>query len=129
MANILFICRYNRFRSKIAEAYYNSKSNTAKSAGFFPGIPLNENIMACARKLGLYLEATTQGISHDLVMWSDLIVIIDHVDSLPLFADYVENDDKKVIRWDIQDVEGDAVEERLRTAQRIIERIDEELLH
>ena len=130
MTNILFLCRYNRFRSKIAEAYFNKKSKkrAAKSAGFFPGIPLSKEILDCANSFGLKLSNTTHGVNHKLIMWSNKIIVIDNANSLPLFEDYIKNDKKKVIRWNIPDIEGSSMDKRKDTVQRIIKKIDSELL-
>ena len=44
ISKILFICRHNRFRSKIAEGYFNkiNKNVKVKSAGIFIGNPLDK---------------------------------------------------------------------------------------
>ena len=48
--NILFVCKYNRFRSKIAEAYFNkinkNKLVSVKSAGIIRGNPVSKDIIA-----------------------------------------------------------------------------------
>ena len=130
MKNILFVYRYNRFRSKIAEAYYNSKNpeNPSKGAGYFPGIPLSQDIFDCANSFGLELEDKTQGLNHDLIMWSDTIIVIDHADPMNVFEDYINNDGKNVTHWDIPDIQDDSVEKRKSTAKEIMKKIDSELL-
>ena len=125
--NILFICRYNCFRSKIAEAYYNSQAKEAKSAGYMPGIPISKGTFACAKELGLELDETTQGITHDLTLWSDTIIIIDDFNSTPIFSGHAKRHGKKLLYWNIPDVIGDSVADRVATAKKILARIDEEL--
>ena len=68
----------------MAEAYAISKGMTARSAGYMPGIPLSKKIHDCAHELGLSLTEESQGITHDLTLWSDRIIIIDDFDSTPL---------------------------------------------
>ena len=65
--NILFVCRYNRFRSRIAEAYFNkinkNKNVKAKSAGLIKGSPLNPRTVKVAKKFGLDIRGKTQGFN------------------------------------------------------------------
>ncbi len=52
--NILFVCRYNRFRSRVAEAYFKkiNKNFKVKSAGLFKGRPLSPKTIKEAKKFG-----------------------------------------------------------------------------
>lgn len=83
---ILFICRHNRFRSKIAEAYFNkinkNSSLEARSAGIFPGrYPLDKLQVKIAKELGIELKGEPKAISTDLLSWKDAIIAI--TDDLP----------------------------------------------
>jgi len=104
--NILFICRYNRFRSKIAEAYFNkinkNKNINAKSAGIFIGsYPLDKTEIKVAKELGIILKGRPKGISTKLLRWKDLIIAV--TDDLPKglfnFGPYKS----KIINWKIED--------------------------
>ena len=60
MTNVLFICKYNRFRSKVAEAYFKNLIKEydhefkAKSAGIIRGqYPLDSNQIKIAKKFGI----------------------------------------------------------------------------
>lgn len=106
MKNILFICRHNRFRSKVAEAYFNkinkNKNLKVKSAGIFIGnYPLDKTQTAIAKKFKIKLKGKPQGISTKLLKWNDLIIVI--TDDLPRgllnYSDYKT----KVIEWKIKD--------------------------
>lgn len=106
--NILFVCKYNRFRSKVAEAYFKkinkNKKIKAKSAGIFRGsYPLDRLQVNLARKFGINIKGKPQGLSTDLLKWQDIIVNVS--DDVPnsLFEDYVKIYKKKSIYWRIQD--------------------------
>jgi protein-tyrosine-phosphatase len=78
--NILFLCRYNRFRSVIAEGFFKKlNKNTkykAKSAGLIIGRPIDQNTKNIARKLGIKIKKKPEGLSTRLLGWQDLLVIV-----------------------------------------------------
>ncbi len=83
--NILFVCKYNRFRSRVAEAYFKkiNKKVKVKSAGIIKGSPLNANEVGGAKSEGLNISGKPQGISTKLLQWQDVIVIVaDDVPSI-----------------------------------------------
>jgi len=107
MNNILFICKWNRFRSKVAEAIFNklnqNKNHKAKSAGIFPGLPISKEIFKVCKKLKYPISKKVKGISYSLLMWSDVIIIIEESIPLSVFKEIVKNDKKKVVIWKIKD--------------------------
>lgn len=103
---ILFICRHNRFRSKIAEAYFNKINRNinleAKSAGIFPGrYPLDKLQVKISKELGIDLKGEPKAISTDLLSWKDVIIAItdDLPDGLFNYGPYKA----EVIEWKIPD--------------------------
>jgi protein-tyrosine-phosphatase len=106
---ILFMCKWNRFRSRIALAYFKKAINSikgkkpsviAKSAGLIRGTyPLSENQVSIAKKYGLDIKGKPEGISHDLLRWADVLVIV--ADDVPesIFKGKV----KQIITWKISD--------------------------
>ena len=125
--NILFVCKYNRFRSKIAEAYFNSinksEENKAKSAGIIKGSPLNSNQINAAKNMGVKLQGTPQGLSTKLLKWQNAIVIV--ADDVPaeLFKDNEEYG-KKLIIWVIPDAKSDEISESERIIGLIKNKVD-----
>src|SRR3989344_3011680 len=104
--NILFVCRYNRFRSRVAEAYFNkinkNKNIKVKSAGLIKGGPVNPNTVKIAKKFGLNIKGNTQGLSLKILQWQNMIVIVaDNVP--PSIFDRNKVYGKKVIVWKIKD--------------------------
>lgn len=105
---ILFVCRHNRFRSKVAEAYFNKinkrKDLVCKSAGIFPGTyPLDKQQTAVAKRLGIIIKGKPQPITTELLHWKDVVIAI--TDDLPkgLFNYAIYKN--KVINWKIPDEE------------------------
>jgi len=78
--NILFICRYNRFRSVLSEAlskkYKKNKKYKVKSAGLFKGNPIDKYIKDIAKDLKIKIKSKPEGLSSKLLSWQDLIVIV-----------------------------------------------------
>lgn len=99
--NILFVCKYNRFRSQIAKAYFNkinkNKSIKADSAGIIYDKPTNKKQKATAKKFGIILKDKPKLLNLNLLKDQDLIVIT--ADDVPkmLF------NKKKVLIWKIPD--------------------------
>ncbi len=107
--NILFVCRYNRFRSRIALAYFNkinkNKNIKAKSVGLIKGQPLSPFTIGIAKEFGLDIKGKVQGLSSKLMAWQNLTVVVAN-DVPPQVFDKNKKYGKKVIIWDIKDVAG-----------------------
>ncbi len=129
-AHILFVCRYNRFRSRVAEAYFKkinkNKNIEVKSAGLIQGRPLDKTqiTMASSDEFGLNIRGKPQGLSSKLLMWQNITVVVAD-DVPPQVFDKNKEYDKKVIVWKINDskVDGDKREAR-RIIKEIIKRVD-----
>lgn len=104
--NILFICKFNRFRSRIAEAYFNkinkNKRVKAKSAGVIAGGPVDKLQKMAAKSIGLNINGKPKGLSTKLMKWQNIIVLVS--DDIPskLFAENKKYG-KKLIVWKIPD--------------------------
>ena len=82
---ILFICRYNNFRSKTAEAFFRKFNKDlrlkAESAGVI-NHPLNlPNINKAAKKFGIRIGKKTKLATKNLLKEVDLAIIV--ADDLP----------------------------------------------
>jgi protein-tyrosine-phosphatase len=104
--NILFVCKYNRFRSKVAEAYFKeinkNKNIQAKSAGIFIGSKLSSNQIKAAKYFGIKISGKPQGISTDLLKWQDAIILVSNDIPSVLFKNNKKYG-KKLIVWKISD--------------------------
>lgn len=124
---ILFVCRYNRLRSRIAEAYFNrinkNKNFKVKSAGLIKGQKLNPRTTYLIRKLGLDVSGRTNGLTSDLMQWQDLTVIV--ADTVPeKVFDKNKKYGKKVIVWKIKDPEVYNLENIRKVIDQIKKKVD-----
>ncbi|MEK6812387.1 MAG: hypothetical protein AABX76_02410, partial [Nanoarchaeota archaeon] len=109
MKRILFICKYNAFRSRIAEEYFN-KINTnpkikAYSRGFIPGADADSIQKRMAQSLlGVSISKRKPiGMNVEDLKSADLIVVsADDVPKIMFNYPYV-NLKKKMIFWKIKD--------------------------
>lgn len=123
MRKILFVCKHNRFRSKIAEAAFKKFNKnprvTATSAGIFEGLPVLKIVIDTGKKFGLKIDKSTQGIKEKWFNELDLIILVaNDVPSVIL-----KNKVKKLIVWKIPDcpcADRKCVE---KTAEKIIIKI------
>jgi protein-tyrosine-phosphatase len=124
---ILFVCRHNRFRSKVAEAYFKKTNKNKRiklvSAGIFKGRPVDKRIISIGKKLGINISKITNGLKEKSMKTIDLIVIV--ADDVPasLFRDKV----KKIIVWKIKDTAlGGINEKKIEiTMKQIMEKVNE----
>ena len=105
---ILFICKYNRFRSQVAERYFKkiNRNKTIKSysAGLLIGTFIAKSVKEIGKKLGLKINGKPKGIKEKLLKEIDLLVIVANDVPASLFEKKV----KKVIVWKIPDTsQGD----------------------
>lgn len=122
---ILFVCKYNRFRSRIAESYFNkinkNKKIIAKSAGIIRGsYPLDREEVEVAKQMGIKLSGKPQSLSTDLMIKVDLIIIV--ADNVPRSIFNYNGYRGKVIVWrvkDVSDTESKAlIEKRIKKIMR-----------
>lgn len=125
---ILFVCKANIFRSKIAEAYFNKinkdKGIKASSAGTgFKGFPLSKNEKLVLKELGVDVKGKQKKFDKTLLNSQDLIIVVaDDVN----IKDYLDkNYVGKVINWGIKDSEEDFSKEAVKKiVLKIIKKVE-----
>lgn len=107
--NLLFICKHNRFRSKVAEAIFNklnkNKNNKASSAGILndPIRPyVADTVLKIMKEKGYNIKGKPQQFNEKMLKQVNLLVIV---------ADNVENNifsefKGRIIRWNISDCDA-----------------------
>jgi len=107
--NILFVCRYNRFRSVLAEGFFKkynkNKKHNVKSAGLIVGSPIDANTKQIARKLKIKIKSRPEPLSSKLFGWQDLIIIV--ADDVPLEVFKKQTNVKNLKIWKIKDTSND----------------------
>ena len=103
--NILFICKFNRFRSKLAEAFLNRSGgrHRARSAGIIRGLPIDDRIKRCAKRNNVTIRGGPRTVDIPLLRWQDMIVIV--ADDVPrsLFESNIRVHGKRLRQWRIHD--------------------------
>lgn len=125
---VLFVCKWNRFRSKIAEGYFNEmmlgSKHKVKSAGFIFNLAIGEETIKIINKGGISLvDLDTRGLDYELLDWADVIIIVAD-DVKDIFHDeYVLQ--KEVIEWNVKDVPESDEEKMLASIETIKGKVDE----
>ncbi len=82
---ILFICKHNKTRSKIAETFFKkldkNKKHKVKSAGIIKGRPISKEEIKFFKNYKLKINSKPQSLSTNRVRWADLIIIV--ADNVP----------------------------------------------
>lgn len=124
--NLLFICKYNRFRSKVAEGYFKkinkNRKIKVKSAGLIKGTSLNPRTIKIARKLGVSMEGRPNGLSSELLLWQNMIVIV--ADDVPKKIFNNIGLVGRIIQWNIKDTKKHNSKEITEIIKKIKLRID-----
>jgi protein-tyrosine-phosphatase len=106
--NILFVCKYNVLRSKIAETYFkkiNQNSNIeVKSAGLIAGgSPLYDNEKRILKRYGFNFSKESNYLSKSLIDWADMIIIIANDIPKNIFMKKNSQFKKDIKIWRIKD--------------------------
>lgn len=111
MTSILFLCKFNKFRSQVAEAYFNqinkNKTFKASSAGFI--IPfsksLQEDQVRVAKQNGVKMKGKSKSLTSKMLKEADIAVIA--ADDIPRGMVVGKKYNKKLIYWKIPDAHHD----------------------
>jgi len=121
--NILFVCKHNRFRSKLAEGIFNKldigKKFKVKSAGIIKGYPVAKEVMKISKEKGIKVNRETNCFREEYLRWADIIIIV--ADNVPknLF------NHKKVVVWKIKDTNQEnekGIEDRYNKIEKLVEK-------
>jgi|SRR3989344_537838 len=121
---ILFVCKHNRFRSKIAEAYFNkinkNKKIQVKSAGLVTGKKVHENVVNEIKLFNGKVDRTSRNLTEDLVRWPNVTIIVANNVPAPFFKNY----GSKIIVWKISDTHQSDIKSIHRISNSIIKKVD-----
>ena len=131
--NILFVCKYNVFRSRVAEAYFNqinkSKNVRAKSAGIIAGGAMGEKQKAAVEKAGLILEGKSKGLNTKILNWQNTTIIVAD-DVPPLIFNKNKKYGKRTIIWKIKDTkvkEGKDIPAIIKKIKKKVEELNKDI--
>lgn len=113
---ILFICKHNVFRSKVAETYFNKINKNKKIKAYSGGIikadklnkvenKLKETQRIIAKENGLIIKQNSNSLKISLLRQQDIIVILEKDFPKSIFNNkFYLKPTLKLIKWDIEDV-------------------------
>ncbi len=104
---IIFLCKYNAFRSKVAERYFNkinkNKKIKAISRGLIMGGASDYVQKSSSKKQGIDITGSSKPANLKELIEADLIVVV--ADDIPkiIFNYSLEPLNKKLVVWKIKD--------------------------
>ena len=125
---ILFVCKYNRFRSRTAEAYFNkinkNKNYRAESAGVIKGfLPLDKTQVRVGKEYGFSILGKPRTMDMEMLRKFNKIIIVANDVPKEIFSYWWYKD--KVIKWEIPDgVTGKSVEQNKKSIKMIMKKVD-----
>jgi len=133
---ILFVCKFNRFRSMVAEAYLNkikrNRNVLVNSAGIIQGfLPLDKNQVKIAKEYGILIKGKPKAMSMEMLRKQDKIIIVANDIPKQIFIvpkgarkDYPYGE--KVMIWNVPDVKrGNDISGNKKSIEFIIRKVNE----
>ena len=123
---ILFICKHNVFRSRVAEEYAKKKGINASSAGLIKTKSSADPIqLNAAKEFGLNIKGNSKSISIELLQEQDKVIIVASDVPLSIFDRPLYDLKGKISVWKINDVKSKTMEKDSRKIiKQIINKID-----
>lgn len=120
--NILFVCKANRFRSRVAEAIFNHYNKNKKIEVKSTGVKLDpirphvaKIVIDILNKKGIKMnDEKSKPVDESFIKWADKIVISANNVSPSLFPN------EKTIVWEIEDADESEIEK----VETIIDKIE-----
>ena len=124
---ILFICKHNVFRSRVAEEYAKKKGINASSAGLIKTRLSPDPIqLEVAKEFGLDIKDNSKSISIELLQEQDKVIIVASDVPLNIFDHPLYDLKGKISVWKINDVKSKTMErDSKKIIEQIIKKIDE----
>jgi arsenate reductase (thioredoxin) len=117
--NVLFVCVQNAGRSQMAQALFEARGGTARSAGSAPAERVHPEVVAAMRELDVDLsDRVPRGIDRSDVEWADVVVTMGCGDACP----YIPG--KRYVDWELPDPAGKSLDEVRAVRDEIARRID-----
>jgi arsenate reductase len=110
--NVLFVCKQNAGRSQLAQALYERRGGTARSAGTTPAQHVHAEVAALMPELA---DRVPKQLEQADAEWADLVVTMGCGDACPVIPG------KRYLDWELQDPAGQD-EQTVRAIRDEIER-------
>jgi len=121
---ILFICKYNRFRSRIAAEYFKkinkNKNIKIDSAGLIKGNSVDKGEVKVLKEFGININGKPKALSSKLLETQDLIIIV--ANDVP--KQVLKCHSKKIINWKIKDATRASRKQIIPIVKKIIKKTE-----
>jgi arsenate reductase (thioredoxin) len=118
--NVLFVCVHNAGRSQMAQALFEARGGSARSAGSSPAQQVHPEVVDAMRERGIDVSSRVpRGLDRSDVEWADVVVTMGCGDACP----YVPG--KRYVDWDLPDPAGKPLEEVRAVRDEIARRVAE----
>jgi len=114
--NVLFVCTQNAGRSQIAQALYERRGGTARSAGTAPAAHVHPEVSELMPALA---DRIPERLERSDAEWADLVVTMGCGDACPVIPG------KRYVDWELQDPAGQDIEAVRRIRDEIERRVAE----
>ena len=119
MTKVLFVCVENAGRSQMAEAFGRAYGMEATSAGTVPAEKVNPTVVQVMRERGISLPGKPKMLTEDMIKEADLVVTMGCSVQEVCPAPLVEQMEKKLVDWHIEDPKGKPIDEVRKIARQI----------
>ena len=123
MKKVLFVCVENAGRSQMAEAFGKAYGLDTTSAGTIPAEKVNPIVIQVMQERGISLPGKPKMLTQEMVKEADLVVTmgcsVQEVCPKPM----IEQMEKKLVDWHIEDPKEKSIGEVRRIAAEIQDRI------
>jgi arsenate reductase len=95
--NVLFVCRQNAGRSQMAQALYEQRGGSARSAGTTPAAHVHPEVAELMPEL---TDRIPKHLDRSDAEWADLVVTMGCGDACPVIPG------KRYVDWELEDPAG-----------------------
>jgi arsenate reductase len=114
--NVLFVCTQNAGRSQMAQALYERRGGTARSAGTAPAAHVHPEVAELMPELA---DRIPKRLEQADAEWADLVVTMGCGDACPVIPG------KRYVDWELQDPAGEDPETVRKIRDEIERRVAE----
>ncbi len=126
MKRVMFVCKFNRFRSQLATGFFNKladkKKYQAVSAGIIRGYPISSEVKKLARKHKIKIDYP-KGLAGEVLNSQDIIIIV--ADDVP--PEIFKNNKAagtKILVWKIKDTKETPGKQLDSTVKQIQDKVE-----
>jgi len=119
MKKVLFVCVENAGRSQMAEAFGRAYGLEAYSAGTVPAGKVNPTVVQVMKERGVSLLGKPKMLTQEMIKEADVVVTMGCSVQEICPAPMVEQMEKKLMDWHIEDPKGKPIEDVKRIASQI----------